>query len=112
MQSLVTVCRRLGSHLDVLEDALAPAADALATGADPGAALDVLLESGAVGVALQATEAIREYERALRLLRGAIVGALVDDQGMTYSAAAERLGLSRTAVSRLHGAHLEGDQRP
>jgi hypothetical protein len=48
--------------------------------------------------------AFREYEQAVAALRAQVVHALVDEEGVTRSALAGRLSLSRQSVTRLYQA--------
>lgn len=49
-----------------------------------------------------AAAAFQDYEHAVAVLRGRVIRTLVDDQGVTLSALARRMGLSRQAVARLY----------
>jgi len=48
--------------------------------------------------------AFQDYEHAVAVLRGRVIRTLVDDHGVTLSALARRMGLSRQAVARLYNA--------
>lgn len=60
---------------------------------------------------VRAAEAFRAYEQAVAALRGAVVRSLVDDDGLSLSAAGARLGVSRQAASRLYGGPASGSAR-
>ena len=111
LQELVAVCARLRAQLDLLEGSVAPVVDSLAHGAGADQVIDMLM-LGAATVAGDITPTIRDYERALRLARRAVVSVLVDEEGLSVTAAAQRLGISRTVVSRLHADHAGDDQGP
>lgn len=105
------MCARLRSQFDLLEACVAPVVDSLVRGVATDQVIDPLMEGGSQ-VAGNITTTIREYERALRLMRGAAVSVLVDEQGLSVTTAARRLGISRTVVSRLHADPREDDQGP
>lgn len=111
IEALLELCEVLRRQLLQLQGVLAPVADSLQRGVPPDDVVDALLHGGAP-VARRTTQSIRDYEHALREARAAVVAIVVDEQGMTLTAAARRLGISRTVVSRLHSDLHGRDQRP
>jgi hypothetical protein len=67
--------------------------------------VDVVEELTAAGgreTRLGAAEAFREYERAIASMRAGVVRALVDEDGLSLTAAARRMKISRQAAARLY----------
>ncbi|MDQ1747014.1 MAG: hypothetical protein QOD07_1277 [Frankiaceae bacterium] len=64
--------------------------------------VDELIGTGGRETRLSAADAFREYERAVAGLRAGVVRALVDDEGLTLTAVAQRLKISRQAAARLY----------
>ena len=52
----------------------------------------------------QIAAAVQDYEHAVAALRARVVRALVDEEGVTRSTLARRMGVSRQAVTRLYEA--------
>jgi hypothetical protein len=69
--------------------------------------VDELVAAGGRETRLSAADAFREYERAIASMRAGVVRALVDEDGLTLTAAAQRLQISRQAVARLSEPVLE-----
>ena len=64
-----------------------------------------LVERGGREARRSATEAFREFDRAVTAYRGAAIRALVDEEGLTLSEVAGLTAVSRQMVARLyHGA--------
>lgn len=57
-------------------------------------------------------EAIAFYRTAVMRLRAAVVRSLVEVEGMTLTAVAKRLRISRQMASRLYGSNDGGVRRP
>jgi hypothetical protein len=59
-----------------------------------------------------AASAFQDYEQAVAALRARVVRALVDDEGVTLTGLARRMGISRQAVTRLYeSAAPDGEDR-
>jgi hypothetical protein len=75
--------------------------------------VDEMIAAGGRETRLSAADAFREYERAIASMRAAVVRALVDEDGLTLTAAAQRLQISRQAAARLYEPVPEGcDEGP
>ncbi len=109
IEELIAVCGRLRAQLEALETRLTQSHERLRAGV-PAVGEPALL--AAATESARATATVREYEHALRMVRSAVVGVLVDQQGLSFSAAAQQLGVSRTVVSRLHDELRKPDQGP
>jgi hypothetical protein len=64
--------------------------------------VDEMIADGGRETRLSAADAFREYERAIASMRAAVVRSLVDEDGLTLTAAAQRLQISRQAAARLY----------
>ena len=64
--------------------------------------VDELITAGGRETRLNASEAFREYERAIGSMRAGVVRALVDEGGLSLTDVARRLKISRQAASRLY----------
>ncbi|MHB8439386.1 MAG: hypothetical protein ACYDD4_09515 [Acidimicrobiales bacterium] len=58
--------------------------------------------SGAGGVRREVLEATTDYETRMMHLRAHIARLMIDVHGMSFTAAAKQLGISRQMVARLH----------
>jgi hypothetical protein len=76
--------------------------EARATGRSLDEVVDQLIESGGREARLSATERFHEYERAIASMRAAVVQALVDEDGLSFTDVAKRLKISRQAAARLY----------
>ncbi len=75
--------------------------------------VDELIAAGGRETRLSAAEAFREYERSIAVLRAGVVRALVDEEGLSLTAAAQRMKISRQAAARLYQPAPErGDEGP
>ncbi|HEY3924183.1 MAG TPA: hypothetical protein VGL75_06435 [Acidothermaceae bacterium] len=75
--------------------------------------VDELITAGGREIRLDAAEAFREYERAIASMRADVVRALVDEGGLSLTAVARRMKISRQAAARLYEAVPErGDEIP
>lgn len=100
--------------------AIEAAVEALQTGSEARNAgspvidvIDVLITSGGREIRLNAIEAFHDYERAIALMRAAVVRALVDEGGLSLTDVARRMKISRQAAARLYETLPEcGDEGP
>ena len=75
--------------------------------------VDQLIAAGGREARLNAAEQFREYERAIASMRAAVVRALVDEGGLSFSDVAKRLKVSRQAAARLYDSvPSPGDDSP
>jgi hypothetical protein len=75
--------------------------------------VDAMIAAGGREARLGAADAFREYERAVASLRAGVVRALVDEDGLSLTAAAQRMKISRQAAARLYESLPEGgDEGP
>lgn len=64
--------------------------------------VDAMIAAGGREARLGAADAFRDYERAVARLRAGVVRALVDEDGLSLTAAAQRMKISRQAAARLY----------
>ena len=64
--------------------------------------VDELIGASGREVRLSAADAFREYERAIASMRAAVVRALVDEGGLSFTDVAKRMKISRQAATRLY----------
>jgi hypothetical protein len=75
--------------------------------------VDEMIAAGGREIRLSAADAFREYERAIASMRAGVVRALVDEDGLSLTAAAKRMKISRQAAARLYERVPErGDEGP
>ena len=75
--------------------------------------VDEMIAAGGREIRLSAADAFCEYERAIASMRAGVVRALVDEDGLSLTAAAKRLKISRQAAARLYERVPErGDEDP
>jgi predicted DNA-binding protein (UPF0251 family) len=67
-----------------------------------------LLEQGGREQRLGPTVAFRDFERVMTAYRARAIRALVDEEGLTFSAVARLTGVSRQMVARLYRAAEAG----
>jgi hypothetical protein len=74
--------------------------------------VEMVITAGGREVRLQATDAFRNWERAVLTMRASVVRSLVDDDGRSLTEVAERLRVSRQAAARLyqHAKEHTGEQ--
>jgi DNA-directed RNA polymerase specialized sigma subunit len=63
---------------------------------------DGILSQGGRETRLQASSAMDLYERAVMRLRGGVVRALIDEENVSLTELAQRMGVSRQVVARLY----------
>lgn len=83
-----------------------------ALGVDLVPIIEHLRDQGGKETRLATTAAFREFEQAMTAYRSTAIRILVNETGMTYSAVAELIGVSRQMVARLYGmgdAGKDGD---
>ena len=101
------VLRTAGAVTDAVarsNDVLASARTVRAGGASAVEVLDVLAPDGGADVRRQAGEAISAYLHAVMVLRACVIKTLIDDEGVSITHVATRLGVSRQMVMRLYQA--------
>jgi hypothetical protein len=64
--------------------------------------VDQLIAAGGRETRLRSAEAFHEYERSIVSMRADVVRALVDEEGLSLTGAAQRLKISRQAATRLY----------
>ena len=64
--------------------------------------VDELIGAGGRDVRLATADAFHEFERALAEMRACVVYTLVEEDGLSFTAVALRLQISRQAVARLY----------
>jgi hypothetical protein len=69
--------------------------------------VDQLIGAGGRDVRLATADAFHEFERAVIEMRSCVVGALVDEDGLSLTEVARHLRISRQAVARLY-RHAKG----
>jgi len=74
--------------------------------------VDGLVADGGRELRLSAAQAIMDYERALLHFRAQLIAHLVSEEGMTLSAAARHLRISRQRASRLLASLDEAEPPP
>ena len=72
--------------------------------------VDDTLASGGQRLRVKAGRAIVAYQAAVMRLRAGLVRGMVEEAGMTLTAVAARLGLSRQKVSRLYHVAAKGEE--
>lgn len=77
------------------------------TGRSVADVVDDLLAAGGRDIRLSTTEVFRDYERAVAAMRASVVRFLVDDEGLSLTDAARKMGVSRQAVARLYRSDVE-----
>ena len=106
-EHMAEVARLARAASDALEGAAAglnAAGEERRAGASISTVVDALLAGRGQELRLGVVRAFRGYEQAAAALRGALVRALVDDEGMTFSEIARRISVSRQAVARMYHA--------
>jgi hypothetical protein len=74
--------------------------------------VDEMIAAGGREIRLSASDAFREYERAIASMRAGVVRALVDD-GLSLTDVANRMKISRQAAARLYESlPVGGDEGP
>jgi hypothetical protein len=106
---LLAAVERIEAAADELCDAVAATVESFGdVGRDRAAGrplleiVDDLLELGGQQRRRAAGQAIGDYQRAVMEFRAAVIRSLVDDEGMTFTAVAARMGISRQMAARLH----------
>ena len=74
--------------------------------------VDSLISGGGRGTRLKASEAFRDFERAIASMRAEVVRALVDREGLSLSDVAKLMQISRQAAGRLYHETATGDEDP
>lgn len=64
--------------------------------------VDRLIGGGGREIRFASAEAFREFERAVLAMRAGVVRSLIDDHGLSLTAVASRLNVSRQAAARLY----------
>lgn len=99
--------RAASSALDDVIRELQSARQARRAGRPIGEIVDELIAAGGRESRLSAADAFDHYERAVASMRAAVVRALVDDDGQTFTEVGRRLGVSRSMVARLYRTAAE-----
>jgi hypothetical protein len=71
--------------------------------------VDQLIAAGGRETRRAAADAFRDYERAIASMRAGVVRTLVDEGGLSLTAAAHRMKISRQAAARLYEPVLKRD---
>jgi hypothetical protein len=93
-----------------LEDAVRSLEDGArwrSTGRSVTDIVDDLLAGGGRDIRLGTTDVFRDYERAIAAMRASVVRFLVDDEGLSLTDVARKMGVSRQAVARLYRSDVE-----
>ncbi len=69
--------------------------------------VDGLIGGGGREVRFASAEAFRDFERAVAAMRAEVVRSLVNDHGLSLTAVARRLNISRQAAARLYRSNPE-----
>jgi hypothetical protein len=88
--------------IDTAVDALRGGLEARNAGRPIVDVVDELIWAGGRETRLNASEAFREYERAIGAMRAGVVRALVDEGGLSLTDVAKRMKISRQAAARLY----------
>lgn len=91
-------CEALNEAVEALEEG----GRARLAGASILEVVDGLIGAGGRETRFASAEAFRDYERAVAAMRARVARSLVDDHGLSLTAVARRLNISRQAAARLY----------
>jgi hypothetical protein len=97
--------------IEIAVGALVEGSRALQEGASLVDVVDELIAANGRETRLSATDAFREYERAIASMRTSVVRALVEEGGLSLTDVARRMKISRQAAARLYETE-RGDAGP
>ncbi len=93
-----TACESLEAAVHALE----AGREARLAGRPMSAIVDELIGGGGRVVRLGAAQAFREFEREVQSMRVGVMRAMIDEEGLSFTEASGRLGISRQAGARLY----------
>jgi hypothetical protein len=99
---------QLHSSLQRVVDRLAIACDERLAERDLTDIVSGLVDDGGRDIRLAPSVAFDEFERAVTMYRARTIRALVDENGMTFTAVASLTGVSRQMIARLYRADAKG----
>jgi hypothetical protein len=102
VERVVTAGQRACAAIEKSTWELERGRDAQREGVPLAEVVDRLIGGGGRETRLGAVEAFRDFERSIASMRAAVVRGLVDDEGLSLSDVAQRMGVSRQAVARLY----------
>ena len=112
IDEVTRTARDVREALEAFDGDLAEARRQRAGGVPLRELIDIGIAQGLRDRRVAADEAMAVYRRAVMHLRGAVVRSLVDSEGMTLTAVARLLRISRQMASRLYGAAPPRSRNP
>lgn len=93
--------------IETAVDALQRGSEARRTGRSVVEVVDELIAARGREARLSASDCFHEYEREIASMRAAVVRALVDEDGLSFTDVGKRMKISRQATAKLYRAAPE-----
>jgi hypothetical protein len=103
--------RRASASVEAAVVELLAACEAHRAGRALAQVVDDLIAAGGREMRLGVADAFLDYERAVASMRACVVRTLVEEDGLSLTAVAQRLKISRQAAARIYQGLPHGDDR-
>ena len=102
VDQVVEAGRQVSAAVETAVNAMLEAGDARRAGRSVADIVDDRIAAGGREMRLSVAESFRDYERSIASMRALVVRVLVDEEGLSLTAAGQRLRISRQAAARLY----------